>query len=46
MILLESFIRFRDDNTNMIDDILAKFDGAFAKNTIRVYRSDFIQYQT
>ena len=29
----------------MIDDILAKFDGAFAKNTIRAYRSDFIQYQ-
>jgi integrase len=29
----------------MIDDIFAKFDGAFAKNTIRVYRSDFIQYQ-
>jgi site-specific recombinase XerD len=32
--------------SNMIDDILAKFDGAFAKNTIRAYRSDFIQYQT
>ena len=31
---------------SMIDDILAKFDGAFAKNTIRAYRSDFIQYQT
>jgi site-specific recombinase XerD len=30
----------------MIDDILAKFDGAFTKNTIRAYRSDFIQYQT
>ena len=30
----------------MIDDILAKFDGACAKNTIRAYRSDFIQYQT
>ncbi len=30
----------------MIDDILAKFDGAFADNTIRAYRSDFIQYQT
>jgi len=30
----------------MIDDILAKFDGAFAKNTIRAYRSDFIQYQS
>ena len=29
----------------MIDDILAKFDGAFAGNTIRAYRSDFIQYQ-
>jgi site-specific recombinase XerD len=29
----------------MIDDILAKFDGAFAKNTIRAYRSDFVQYQ-
>ena len=30
----------------MIDDIFAKFDGAFARNTIRAYRSDFIQYQT
>ena len=29
----------------MIDDILAKFDGAFAENTIRAYRSDFIQYE-
>ena len=29
----------------MIDGFLAKFDGAFAKNTIRAYRSDFIQYQ-
>ena len=29
----------------MIDDIFAKFDGAFAKNTIRAYRSDFAQYQ-
>ena len=29
----------------MIDDILAKFDGAFATNTIRAYRSDFIQYE-
>jgi len=29
----------------MIDDIFAKFDGAFAKNTIRAYRSDFDQYQ-
>ena len=28
----------------MIDDIFAKFDGAFAKNTIRAYRSDFAQY--
>jgi integrase len=30
----------------MIDHIFAKFDGAFAENTIRAYRSDFIQYQT
>ena len=30
----------------MIDDLLAKFDGAFAKNTTRAYRSDLIQYQT
>ena len=30
----------------MIDDIFAKFDGAFAKNTIRAYRSDFLHYQT
>lgn len=29
----------------MIDNILAKFDGAFAANTIRAYRSDFIQYE-
>jgi site-specific recombinase XerD len=29
----------------MIDLIFAKFDGAFAKNTIRAYRSDFDQYQ-
>ena len=29
----------------MIDDAFAKFDGAFAKNTIRAYRSDFNQYQ-
>ena len=29
----------------MIDDIFAKFDGAFAENTIRAYRSDFAQYQ-
>ena len=30
----------------MIDNILAQFNGAFAENTIRAYRSDFIQYQT
>ena len=29
----------------MIDEILAKFEGAFAQNTIRAYRSDFIQYE-
>ena len=29
----------------MIDDIFVKFDGAFAENTIRAYRSDFNQYQ-
>jgi site-specific recombinase XerD len=29
----------------MIDDLFAKFDGAFAKNTIRAYRSDFKQFQ-
>ena len=29
----------------MIDEIFAKFNGAFAKNTIRAYRSDFAQYQ-
>ena len=37
-------MNFRAKN-NMIDDIFAKFDGAFGKNTIRAYRSDFIQYQ-
>ena len=30
----------------MIDDTFVKFHGAFAENTIRAYRSDFIQYQT
>ena len=39
-----SFVNLNEKN-NMIDDIFAKFDGAFAKNTIRAYRSDFIQYQ-
>ena len=38
--------KFPIKENNMIDDIFAKFDGAFAKNTIRAYRSDFIQYQT
>jgi site-specific recombinase XerD len=28
----------------MIDEIFEKFDGAFAENTIRAYRSDFDQY--
>lgn len=28
----------------MIDEIFEKFDGAFAENTIRAYRSDFEQY--
>jgi site-specific recombinase XerD len=39
-----SFVNLSEKN-NMIDDIFAKFDGAFAKNTIRAYRSDFNQYQ-
>ena len=34
---------FHDKNT-MIDEIFEKFDGAFAENTIRAYRSDFEQY--
>ena len=38
-------VLFTLEKNNMIDDIFAKFDGAFAKNTIRAYRSDFIQYQ-
>jgi site-specific recombinase XerD len=29
----------------MIEELLVKFDGAFAENTIRAYRSDFIQYE-
>ena len=33
----------RNQNT-MIDEIFKKFDGAFAENTIRAYRSDFEQY--
>jgi len=28
----------------MLDEIFGKFDGAFADNTIRAYRSDFEQY--
>ena len=28
----------------MIDEIFQRFDGAFAENTIRAYRSDFEQY--
>ena len=39
-----SFVNLNEKN-NMIDDIFAKFDGAFSKNTIRAYRSDFAQYQ-
>ena len=35
-----------NEKNNMIDDIFVKFHGAFAENTIRAYRSDFIQYQT
>ena len=48
MVLIIPFYGFYSPKNkhNMIDDILAKFDGAFAKNTIRAYRSDFIQYQT
>jgi integrase len=34
-----------NEKNSMIDHIFAKFDGAFAKNTTRAYRSDFIQYQ-
>ena len=37
-------MNFREKNT-MIDDIFAKFDGAFTQNTIRAYKSDFAQYQ-
>jgi site-specific recombinase XerD len=29
----------------MIDEIFEKFDGAFAENTLRAYRSDFQQYE-
>ena len=29
----------------MIDEIFEKFDGAFAENTLRAYRSDFRQYE-
>ena len=39
-----SFVNLNEKN-NMIDHIFAKFDGAFAKNTIRAYRSDFAQYR-
>ena len=29
----------------MIDELFARFDGAFAENTLRAYRSDFRHYQ-
>lgn len=29
----------------MIDNIFVKFDDAFAKNTVRAYRSDFAQHK-
>ena len=38
--------KFSINENNMLDDIFAKFDGPFAKNTIRAHRSDFNQYQT
>ena len=28
----------------MIDDLLAKFDGAFAESTIKGYRADFDRF--
>jgi len=30
----------------MIDELFEKFDGAFSKNTLRAYRSDFEQYES
>ena len=30
----------------MIEDLFARFDGAFAENTLRAYRADFRHYQT
>ena len=30
----------------MIDSILAKFEGAYAPNTIRSYRSDYMHFLT
>jgi site-specific recombinase XerD len=45
-LLFHLVLKFPIKENNMIDDIFAKFDGAFAENTIRAYRSDFIQYQT
>ena len=44
LIPLHVYIILSKENI-MIDSILAKFDGAFAENTIRAYRSDFIQYE-
>ena len=44
MILLDALWLLTYEYNNMIDDILAKFDGAFAENTVRVYGSDFIKY--
>ena len=29
----------------MIDELFAKFEGAFAENTLRAYRSDFVKFQ-
>jgi hypothetical protein len=35
-------VLFYLEKNSKIDDIFAKFDGAFAENAIRAYRSDFI----
>ena len=29
----------------MIDELFARFDGAFSENTLRAYRSDFRHYE-
>jgi site-specific recombinase XerD len=33
-------------NDTTLDELFAKFEGAFAENTMRAYRADFVKFQT